>query len=372
MNTRRLLLGGTALLSAAVALAPVDAAAADKISLGVGGYFTAFFVVGEQDDGPGEPGANRRNHKIAREAEIHFRGESTLDNGLTFGVNVQLEAETCRDQIDESYIYVEGGFGRIEIGSEDPASDAMYYGSPSPIVLIGLSSPLQVFSSLTNAVRNPAVVPNISDDAEKITYFTPRLAGLQVGASYTPENCEEVGGTCGGSYGGLGVDNDAGQQSEIVEIAANYLNSFNGIDVALYGGYVRGDLEVAAPGADDQTQWGVGVEIGVAGFTIGAAYKEDDQGTTGSNTDRRDMSVGVNYATGPWTVGIEYVHSVAEAGAGLGEDETDGVQFGGTYDLGPGIELAGAINYWDVRDNLGARASENEAIAFIVGTIVRF
>jgi len=110
----------------------------------------------------------------------------------------------------------------------------------------------------------------------------------------------------------------------------------------------------------------------VAGFTIGAAYKEDDLGTSGSNTDRQDMSIGVNYATGPWTMGVEYVHSVVEAGAGLGEDETDGFQVGGTYDLGPGITLTAGVTYWDVQDNLGAAASENEAIEFIVGTIVEF
>jgi len=369
---RRVLLGSTALLSASVALASVEASAADKIKLGIGGYFNAFFVVGEQDDGVGEPGANRRNHKIAREAEIHFKGETTLDNGLMFGVNVQLEAETCADQIDETYIYVEGGFGRVEIGSEDPVTDAMYYGSPSPIAGVGLSTPDDVFSSLTNAVATPVTITSISGDSEKISYFTPRLSGIQLGVSYTPENCEEVRGTCGGTYGGFGADNNAGQQSEIVEIAANYVNSFNGIDVALYGGYAKGELEVAAAGADDQTQWGVGVEVGVAGFTIGAAYKEDDLGTSGSNTDRQDMSIGVNYATGPWTMGVEYVHSVVEAGAGLGEDETDGFQVGGTYDLGPGITLTGGVTYWDVQDNLGAAASENEAIEFIVGTIVEF
>lgn len=152
----------------------------------------------------------------------------------------------------------------------------------------------------------------------------------------------------------------------------NYVGSFSGVDLALYGGYAKGDREVAAPGADDQTQWGLGAEIGIAGFTIGAAYKADDQGTSGGNTDRTDMSLGVNYATGPWTVGVEYVHSVVEEGAGLGEDETDGYQIGGTYEVGPGITLTAGVTYWGVQDNLNAAAAENEAIEFVVGTIIEF
>jgi hypothetical protein len=48
-----ILLGSTAL---ALALVPAAAGAADKIQLGLGGYFRAFAVFGDQDDGPGEPG----------------------------------------------------------------------------------------------------------------------------------------------------------------------------------------------------------------------------------------------------------------------------------------------------------------------------
>ena len=86
-----------------------------------------------QDEGAGEPGENRRNHLIAREAEIHFKGSAMFDNGLIFGVNVQLEAETCTDQIEESFIYAEGGFGKLVVGSDDPASEQMYVGTPQPV-----------------------------------------------------------------------------------------------------------------------------------------------------------------------------------------------------------------------------------------------
>ncbi|HAR51276.1 MAG TPA: porin, partial [Roseovarius nubinhibens] len=54
-------------------------------------------------------------------SEIFFTPSVTLDNGLTFGINVQLEAENQAGAtyIDETYMTISGDtLGRIEIGSE--------------------------------------------------------------------------------------------------------------------------------------------------------------------------------------------------------------------------------------------------------------
>ncbi|HZD26733.1 MAG TPA: porin [Alphaproteobacteria bacterium] len=366
---RRLLLATTSL--AAAGLFGSQADAADRLKLGVGGYFNAFLVGVSQDDGPGEAAAGRANHKIAEEAEIHFSGETVLDNGLEIGIQVELEAESCTDQMDDSYIWFEGGFGRLQVGAADPVSDAMYYGAPEPIAGVGLSTPDDVFSTLSNSVATPATITNISGNAEKFSYFTPRIAGIQLGLSYTPNNCKEgtIAGACGGSYAGMPAQ-AAGDQTKITELAANYTGELAGTDVALYGAYGRGELEGPAPGSRDQVQWGLGAEVGYAGFTVGAAYRNDNQGTSGANTDRRDWAVGVSYGLDDWTLGVEYVDSTAEEGAGLGEDETTGWQFGGTYALGPGVTLTGGITTWKVRDNLHDPASENDSVELIAGTII--
>ena len=41
-------------------------------------------------------------------SEICFIGQTTLDNGLTVGVNVQIEANTEADQVDETYLFLQG------------------------------------------------------------------------------------------------------------------------------------------------------------------------------------------------------------------------------------------------------------------------
>src|SRR3546814_11563725 len=51
-----------------------------------------------------------------------------MDNGIEYGVNVQLEANSnSGDQIDESYLYAQGAFGEINLGDENSAMYKMHY-----------------------------------------------------------------------------------------------------------------------------------------------------------------------------------------------------------------------------------------------------
>ncbi len=357
-------MGTTALVAAGIAAPGIQAA--EKIRLTLGGYFDAFIVAGSQDEGAGQSAAGFRGHGIGRESEIFFRGKTRLDNGIEFGVNVQLEGETSADQIDESYIWSEGRFGRIELGSEDPVTDSMHVGAPNPIGSAAINSPDNLhIQTGGNAAASPATIANISGDSDKLSYFTPRFAGFQLGASYTPDNTEEAGGA-------LRAANTAGQQSEIVEVAINYEGSFGDVGLALSGGYAAADLEVAAAGAKNQRQWSVGGALTFGGFELGAAWRQDDLGTTGSNTDREDLAVGISYGTGAWTIGAQYAIGEVEAGAAGGKDTSEGLELGATYSVGPGIDLTGGVQFWKLDDNLNAPGSENDATIFIIGTNISF
>jgi predicted porin len=242
------------------------AMAADKIKMGVGGYFQVAIAAGDQDDDD-----DKRMHLITEEGEIIFNGKTTLDNGLQVGVQVQLEAETCGDQIDEHFMWMSGGFGRIQLGAENSAPYLMGYASPAPSHWAhGLNSPN--FSHAGLVVETNLVM---TSDSEKITYFTPRMAGFQLGVSYTPEN-DEAGSGDGynSSYSGFPSDSEPGEQGEIIEVGVNYVNKFDDVSLAISAGYAAGSLESASATVDDdQTVWNAGFQIGFAGFTIGGAYR---------------------------------------------------------------------------------------------------
>lgn len=90
------------------------------IEVSIGGFHGQFVSYVDQDN-VGDR-SNGRSGKltpvdVTSDSEIHFNGRTTLDNGITLGFRLELEGNTAADQIDESYMFVEGGFGRVELGS---------------------------------------------------------------------------------------------------------------------------------------------------------------------------------------------------------------------------------------------------------------
>ena len=373
---KKILFASSALVAAGAIATP--ALAADPIKLGLGGYFQSMIVHTSEDDGAGQPGANTHNVRMTREAEVSFTGSTTLDNGVTVGVNVQLEAETCGDQVDESYIYFKGAFGETLIGSENCAFNKMV--RSAPFSLGGwtsvYSSNMRHYSTGSNtAASNLGVAGNWADpsgDNEKITYFSPKMGGFRLGVSYGWDSCEGQGTGCGGTYSGPEPDNTAGDQSNMMEIGAEYGGKAGDASFNLSAAYLKGDLEVAAAGSEDQKVWGIGGDVSMSGFTIGAGYQNNNQGTSAANTDHVTWAIGAQYKTGPWGIGAAYSSIKVEAGAGAGEDEKKHWQLGGTYDFGPGISFSAGIENVKLEDNLNAAGAENSATNIIVGTSLFF
>ena len=369
---KRLLYGTTAIVAASL-LAGGAAVAAEKIKMGVGGYGQFFFFAGDDDK------KDLREHSVAREMEIIFNGVTTFDNGLKVGAQVQLEAEVCGDQIDESFLYFSGSWGRLQLGSENSAPYAMAYGSPAPSHWAhGMNSPN--FNHISGGTGHGIGVIGttnnaLTSDQEKITYFTPRFSGFQFGVSYTPDNCEETNSSddrdCNGSYGGFRNDSGATKTKtgDTVEIGINYVGNFDDVGINLSAGYSEADDEVGSSVTDDPVQYRVGGNASFAGFTVGAAWQHSDNVGAVNNKDRDDVNIGARYASGPWGVGIQY--GWADVDMASGEDDFEGVEVGGSYTLGPGVLLSAAVQWYDY-DSDATKASENDGWIVFVGTHVAF
>ena len=389
---RKLLYGTSALVAAGLLQAdPAFAQAKESpVTLTVGGRFHAFYAY--QDAKESQLPNSIRDHGLLREAEILFRGRTALNNGLRVGVHVGLEAETCADQIDESYIWFEhDSFGRAEIGSTDQVGWKMFYGAPNAIPNFSTAQinmrGYNVGGGINALAGSPQALLNLGNDDEHLSYFTPRFFGFQVGVSYTPELCEEVttNPTC---TGGVGLPNNknAGQQGDVWEIAANFVQKFGDFNVGVYGAYNRGDLEAqtaAAPAGKDQVQWGLGANVGFYGFTVGAHYKADNQGIRNGNYD--SYGAGVSYAWDAFKVGVEYGFvSARDSNAAFGviaKDEvwnlSAGVQWSG---LGPGMNIWGGAMWFDQRNGnpelggcLGTcKKDSSDGLLLVVGTTITY
>ena len=89
---KKLLLGSTALVVGGLMAAP--AMAADPIKMGVGGYYTFYGAAGNIDPTYAMNGSvtNYKGFGFIQEGEIHFIGQTKLDNGTSVGLTVELEA----------------------------------------------------------------------------------------------------------------------------------------------------------------------------------------------------------------------------------------------------------------------------------------
>ena len=212
-------------------------------------------------------------------------------------------------------------------------------------------------------------------------YYTPRLAGFQLGLGYTPDDKATASGGIEESGTGLNPDSTAGA-SEVVTIGVNYVNKFGGVDVALYGSYSDSNAEVSAVTVDDPNSWNVGAEFGYMGFSVGGSYLKIENTGTAKNQDRKEWTVGAAYTTGPWNLGVAYQNITVDPGAafqalGVGDNEADYFSLGATYALGPGILLVGGVQWYNYDSGripaTGIKtAADGQSTVLLLGTALSF
>jgi outer membrane protein OmpU len=430
---KKLLLGSTALVVGGLMAAP--AMAADPIKIGVGGYYTFYAMGGHVDSTYALNGSSTqyRGVQFIQEGEIHFIGQSKLDNGTTVGLRVELEGWNANvgtngtqtagnfgsaKQIDEAYLFAFGDWGRVEFGSKDQASYIMYYGTPSALIGFGFIQHNTNFSwtNLAGAANNKAynhvtasTIGNQFQDVNRINYYTPRFAGLQIGVGYAPKI--NLAGSGPGAAASICGFNDATTSNscptndytwqDVWDIGANYLNKFGDVTVAAYAAYMYANfvpgLQPLASAANLNTgfnlapwkQWVAGLQFGYAGFTLGGSIGYDNNGLggnyyTGVDNDTRFISGGIMYETGPWQVSAAWVGSRNTNGNGslsvgsiasgtnalgmnnptttnqafsqnpnnnglvFGNETAQKYELGANYALGPGIKLTGGFLYYSL------------------------
>ena len=375
---KKVLLGTSAI---ALAGAFTTSANAVEWDVKVGGYFEAYAayassdartVVGEEFDGI--------DNKT--ESEIHFKPSITLDNGLKIGADIQLEGNGyggTPDTIDESFLFVDGSFGRVLLGSENSAGYLMHYGAPDVTFLNVNSGSLTKFVPFSGTLAaGPAVGDDVfrgtlgstyiendrHNDANRFTYFTPRFAGFQLGVSYARDDNQDT-------MAQLDLNaNPATELENIVDIGANYVNSFGGFDVALSGRYGMADDDVA--GSDPEV-FGAGLNLGYAGFTIGGSFAEQNDGGT---EDGQAWDAGLAYETGPWGFSFTYFHGsnvddeVPVAGA---DEELDQYLLGVSYTVAKGVALNGFGAYVDFDEDFtdAGVAGGDDVDGWVVGTGIK-
>ncbi len=432
-------------------LVPLSVQAADPLKLSLGGFAEYYMVARMQKPLNGDASGNQQKPRAFQmyweDAEIWFSASTQLDNGVT--VSYRLELETHNDDTsgglqpdfttfknsstsrthyrDQHQIAFTGGFGRFELGDTDGAANSMQYSSPwvTKIGVVDGTDLLMNPSFDASAVDVNQNVGNIAGIGTKtgefnrnnrINYFTPRFEpGFQFGVSYAPENGSTGRGAGGpdGNAGPVQTEEDDSDFQNITELGVNFVRSMNGIDVAwsLTGVYAQLEecTKFSGPGTGyegcssfvpnvDRYIVHNGFQISFAGWTIGAGGSVDNRGFKAGQGFSWEGNAGVTYAIGPWAVGVQggygetnrnYFKTAEPTNLGIfgGIDTKTAVALGGSYTLGPGIQLQAELQYinWGSRQALdsddGADAASYEIVdshkrshglAFAFGTAISF
>ena len=359
------LLASSALAAAGALVASGAFAGSAPIEIKVKGYHEQWVGYGHQNNVNGA-GEDVQDVDVQEDSEIHFVGSMTTDNGLTFGVNVQLEGNTQNDSIDESYLFVRGEFGEIVLGTENGAAYAMSYGIPSAGAGIdsgdvcNWGAPGGCFELATtngNFARR-------DNDGAKIRYISPRFSGFQFGASWVPEATQDDDG-----FPTEGSNNGVNEEG-IGSVAVNYDNKFDDIRVRLSA---AAQFITDANGTSENGAYntGLGARLGFGEWTLSAAWHFMNDRSNTINY-QNTYGLGVMYASGKTAVSLSTVYADVDGWIANGgsHDEQLTIELGGSYTLGPGVKAAGSLFYND-RDN-GPNGNSTDGFAVVGGIKLNF
>jgi len=364
--------------SALIAISAASAAQA-QLKVSLGGY-TEFFAAIYSDDVPG----GRTHHEFEIETEIVIRADGKADNGLLYGAKIELQNNQPSAGVgtDEASVYLGGTWGRLELGDFDGASDSMAIYAPV-VGIEQIDGEYEDFLSVNvGGVRygegpwaaETAKVPD-SGDSTKIMYLTPRIAGVQAGVSYAPQNGSEAQSV-------VALKPSAGYK-DFLEFGVNYDRAVGDVKFTLSatGSTASGQNAGGTQQLEDFLAWQVGGKVSYAGFSLGGSYIDADdfnRPTAGAlGGDQYSWNVGVGYTSGALAVAASYLK--AEGYKRAADTFANDYQLYGVglaYTLAPGLVLESDLMFVNEELTGGTAAApvkaDNDGYVWMVATKLSF
>jgi len=425
---KRILLATTTLIGAAGLYA--GTAFADTPKVTVGGYanFEAGYASDDLDKSPTtlQYGNAERPQAFRSDTQVDFKIDGKNDSGLGYGGEIDLLADTSTDvqgrgvNASKTMVYMEGSnWGRFELGSNVGADGTMkvdaatiaratggingdwsYFANTGEQFLAQAALPL-AYGTLNSSSFYNFTGQHTEENLDKITYYTPRFVGLQLGISYLPDQTNRGQGAgpdgFGTAFGPDRTKDHAGEAANIFTGGINYDNKFGdvGVTLAATGEYGKAQNNLY----EDLKAWNAGAKFSYMGVSLAGSY-----GSWGSsNTLTADHSTGTNYwdiglayEYGPFGASITYLDSKFSCGLGIGgleggaengcgaatgDNKFHNISTGVDYKLAPGLTPYAEVSWFKETTNGdvdGETDSSSEAIlnnkgyVIIVGTQLNF
>ena len=371
------LLASSALVAAGCVALTSGAVAQNKPTLSVGGYLNEIVGVVLSDKSK----AKRSSLDVHNDGEVHFRGAATLDNGIKITARAELEiSEHTRgpvklktaadgtvtygtedlhpiggqDIIDEVYVNVSGSFGQVRLGEDDSVGQLMVIGySGSWATQVGQNLSFDSFEWVAPAAGSPSHVAWIGADSDgtKVSYISPRVSGLQMGFSYTPNTDEHD------DFRHAGTDKNHNGFAG----AANFTGKFGETGVGAAVGYQKFKAPEGS-GKNDPTELAGALRVDFGPVRVAAVWVDVAK-------SHRIIDVGVRYKMGPNAFSLTYADSVADAKRADGKSKKRNVgMLSYARTLGAGVKWHANL----LHNRTVGSTAENSGLAFSTGIALAF
>jgi len=380
---KKILFSTTALAAvSALAMSASDASAAEKkkkaepLKISVGGVMHSMFGFGSNDgtfeaDSDGDLTRNSYDSfNMVQDSEVHFKGTTTLDNGIALSVAIQLEGDQVNKAnaaIDASFMKMTGGFGDIRLGSHAGVAAIMRHKGSAlgsgPIGLDTGETNSYVVRPGNSAILTAAGTTIGASDAVKLIYITPKVGGLFAGFAYTPSKSNNDGQPLTGGNTGTDV--------QVYQGIVSFEEKMGSTDVKADVAY----WEEHGPANSSFKAIAGGFNIGMGGLTVGMGVKaqsniDSGKGGTAASDDQDVYDFGIKYAAGKYSVGLAYLKGEADQAGG--DDEVEKWSVAGTYTIGQGVTASAGLYHVEWDDSTTVNASNNSGWALVAGVKVGF
>jgi hypothetical protein len=283
--------------------------------------------------------------------------ERDYDSGLAIGLHASILA--WRDRLsndryggrvfEKTYLSLQTGLGTVELGDTDGAGYRLAVAGPKVDENVSIDDPETTF------FRNPPTGRALDEiftvraeegsslNFAKVSYYSPRLFGVQLAGALTPSEGRNVIPLVSS---GPHVTN---REKNIWEIAANYSENFDQLVVGASAALSMGHNAAKTPGHEGLTDWALGLAADYSfnddvKLSLGAAWRQAnayafDVNTVFANGSTRALHASASATYQSWIAGIELTNGTADGSLGAPTVGVHGYQASLAYVLNTNLQI---------------------------------
>jgi hypothetical protein len=365
---------------------------------------------------------------IVNDTQINVRADGQA-GCMKYGGLVVLNADTSNSKVNEGSVahqtmmYVESNLGRLEAGSYTGAYDAMKVNGATVARATGGidgdwiywinndvdGAPTATGSGLTRLIDLPTLPTSIdksySQNASKVSYYTPMFSGFRLGVSYIPDTNQH------GTVSNLktlthdyapaisSASNQTRSFKNVFQGGVSYKGKFDKVGFKFAALGEMGDAKKASVGTSTVSRknlraWELGAQLSYMCFSLSGSYGDWGQSGLAKTVTNAGVSSSVVGAKSSnyWSIGASYAHNHFGASFGYLGSKTGGFggdltvpsysatrgnanvySFGVDYKLAPGFMPYAEVTHFTLNDKTRTNgAGKNSGNVILAGSKLEF